>query len=54
MPKPKTLRNTPVSRFSSISLTRASVLVVPTFQSPSVQRMTRFVPPLMKLAVATS
>ena len=54
MPKPKTLRNTPVLRFSSMSLMSDSVLVVPTFQSPSVQRITRFVPFGMKFRTATS
>jgi fumarate reductase flavoprotein subunit len=52
-PKPSVDRNTPVSlAFCSTSRWRSEVLVTPTLKSPSVQRMTRFVPPLMKLSSA--
>jgi len=47
-------RNTPDFAFSVISLTSSSSLVTPTLKSPSVQRMTRFVPPLMKPFTAVS
>ena len=38
--------------FCSHSRSSSAVLVTPTLKSPSVQRMTRFVPPSMKLSSA--
>ena len=52
-PKPSTLRNTPLGAFSSMRLTNSLWVVVPTLKSPSVARITRLMPPSMKLSTAT-
>ena len=54
MPKPSTLRKTPLLALASISSTSSSSSVMPTLKSPSVARMTRLVPFLMKFWAATS
>ena len=47
------VRGTPVFAFASINRIRSPWFVTPILKSPSVARITRFTPPLMKLAAAT-
>ena len=54
VPKPSTLRKTPLLALAWISSTSLSWSVMPTLKSPSVARMTRLVPFLMKFWVARS
>ena len=54
MPNPRTVRKTPLLALASIRRTSSPWAVTPTLKSPSVARITRFVPPSMKFATAWS
>jgi hypothetical protein len=54
MPKPSTVRKTPSRAFCRIRPTSWDWSVTPTLKSPSVQRITRFVPPRTKPFLASA
>jgi hypothetical protein len=53
LPKPSTVKKTPLLRLSSINRVSSPWLVVPTLKSPSLAKITRLMPPFLNCCCAT-